>query len=106
MGNLFADLDFVRTYIDDLLTVTKGFFAEHLQCLKQVLKCLRDRGLKINVKKSFFDRDSLKYLEYWVTRNGIQPLPDKVQALQDIAPFTTKKQLRRFMGLVNYYRDM
>ena len=106
MGNLFADLDFVRTYIDDLSTVTKGSFAEHLQCLKQVLKRLRDRGLKINAKKSFFGRDSLKCLGHWVTRNGVQPPPDKVQALQNIATFKTKKQLRRSMGLVNHCLDM
>ena len=34
------------------------------------------------------------------------PLPDKVQAIKNIAPPTTKKQLRSFIGLINYYRDM
>ena len=34
------------------------------------------------------------------------PIPKKVQAIQDIATPTTKKQLRRFIGMVNYYRDM
>ena len=34
------------------------------------------------------------------------PLPDKVQAILNIAIPTTKKQLRSFIGIINYYRDM
>ena len=34
------------------------------------------------------------------------PIPKKVQAIQDMATLKTKKQLRRFIGMVNYYRDM
>ena len=34
------------------------------------------------------------------------PLPDKVEAIKNIAVPTTKRQLRSFIGLINYYRDM
>ena len=34
------------------------------------------------------------------------PLPDKVEAIKNIAVPKTKKQLRSFIGLINYYRDM
>ena len=34
------------------------------------------------------------------------PLLDKVEGIKNIAVHTTKKQLRRFIGLVNYYGDM
>ena len=34
------------------------------------------------------------------------PLPDKVQAIKHIAVPTNKKQLRSFIGVINYYRDM
>ena len=34
------------------------------------------------------------------------PLPDKVQAIKHIAVSTNKKQLRSFIGVLNYYRDM
>ena len=34
------------------------------------------------------------------------PLPDKVQAIKDIAVPTNKKQLRSFIQVINYYRDM
>ena len=48
----------------------------------------------------------MEYLGYWVTRQGIQPVEKKVEAMQQIAPPKNRKQLRRFLGMVNYYRDM
>ena len=62
--------------------------------------------MKVNATKSFFARAELEYLGFWITREGIQPLPKKVEAIQRLAAPTTKKQLRGFIGLVNYYRDM
>ena len=34
------------------------------------------------------------------------PLPDKLQAIKDIAVPNNKKQLRSFIGIINCYRDM
>ena len=34
------------------------------------------------------------------------PLPDKVQAIRHIALPTNKKQIRGFIGVINYYRHM
>ena len=67
---------------------------------------MRKAGLKGNAKKSFFAREQLEYLGYWITRNGIQPSLAKVTAIQQIAEPTNKRELRRFIGMVNYYRDM
>ena len=92
--------------IDDILVVTKGSFADHVEKLERALLLLREAGLKVNVKKSFFAQKETEYLGYWITREGIQPLKSKVKAIHQIAPPKTKKQLRGFIGLVNYYRDM
>jgi hypothetical protein len=93
IGNLLADLEYVRTYIDDCLIITKGSWQDHLQKLEEVLRRLQDAGLKVNATKSFFGRPEVEYLGYWVTRDGIQPLPKKVEAIQAIAPPKTKKEL-------------
>ena len=106
MGDLFADLEHVRTYIDDLLVISNGTFEDHLDKLNEILNRLRKAGLKVNAKKSFFAENKLEYLGFLITRNGIMPLPKKVEALQNIAVPKTKKQLRSFIGLINYYRDM
>jgi hypothetical protein len=36
MGNLMASLEYVRTYIDDLLVITKGSLNDHLNKLEAV----------------------------------------------------------------------
>jgi len=106
MYELFSELEFVRAYIDDLLVTSSTTFEEHLEHLEKVLSRLSEAGLKVNVNKSHFAKPEIEYLGYWITRDGIQPLSKKVQALQNVAPPKTKKQLRRFIGMINYYRDM
>ena len=48
----------------------------------------------------------MEYLGYLVTREGMKPQPKKVQAIHNMATPRTRKELRSFLGLVNYYRDM
>ena len=60
----------------------------------------------INAEKLWVTRDILKYLSIEIVRQGIMHLPDRVQAIKDIAVPTNKKQLRRLKGVINYYRDM
>ena len=48
----------------------------------------------------------MEYLGFWVTRNGIQPINKKVEAIENITPPINTKNMRAFIGLVNYYRDM
>ena len=106
MSTLMQDLEFVRAYIDDLLAITNGSFDDHLEKLDVVLARLREAGLKVNAKKLFFARTELEYLGYWITRDGIRPTSKKVDAISNIAPPKTKKELCSFIGMVNYYCDM
>ena len=106
MYELFSDLEYVRAYIDDLLVTSSSTFDDHLERLEKVLTRLSQAGLKVNAKKSHFCQSQVEYLGYWITRHGIKPLPKKVTAIQKIAPPKTRKQLRSFIGMINYYRDM
>ena len=106
MSELMQGLEFVRTYIDDLLCITTSTFQDHLEKLDKVLERIQTAGLKINPRKSFFAQPELEYLGFWITREGIMPTPQKVKAIKNIAVPTKKKQLRSFIGLINYYRDM
>ena len=47
-------LEFVRTYLDDVLCLTKGTFDDHLEKLERVFARLKKAGLKVNAAKSFF----------------------------------------------------
>ena len=76
--------------MNDLLIISNGDFEDHLNKVKIVLKKLKAAGFKINVEKSFFARDNLEYFGFKITRQGIMPLLDKVQAGINIA-IPTKK---------------
>ena len=106
MASLMDGLEYVRAYIDDLLCITCGSWEDHLHKLEEILIRLQQAGLKINAKKSFFGQAELEYLGYWITREGIQPVPKKVEAIQKIATPKSIKDVRKFVGMVNYYRDM
>ncbi|HSN67194.1 MAG TPA: reverse transcriptase domain-containing protein [Fusibacter sp.] len=106
MSSLMEDLEYCRAYIDDLLILSKGSWDQHLQNLETVLERLQQAGLKVNAKKSFFGKPELEYLGYWITRDGIQPVTKKVQAILQLEPPKPRRELRKFIGMINYYRDM
>ena len=49
---LMSILEFVRTYVDNLLIILQESFKDHLEKLEAALKKLQDAGLKINAAKS------------------------------------------------------
>ena len=106
MANQFRHLEYVREYIDDLLVTTNGSYQQHLRDLEVVFQRLQGAGLKVNATKSLFSQQEVEYLGYLITREGIKPQPKKIAAIQNMAPPKTRRQLRSFLGLVNYYRDM
>jgi hypothetical protein len=54
MSELMETLEYVRAYLDDLLCISKLSLEDHLEKLEEVLKRLRDAGLKVNAAKSTF----------------------------------------------------
>ena len=106
MSELLATLEFVRTYLDDLLCISKGNLDDHLAKLRRVLIRLRNVGLKVNAHKSCFCAMETEYLGYILSREGIKPQPKKVQAILALTPPQNVKQLRMFLGIVQYYRDI
>ncbi len=71
-----------------------------------VLGRLRKAGLKVNAAKSTLCALEIEYLGYVLTRNGIKPQSNKVQAILAINPPTGVKQLRHFLGMVQNYHDL
>ncbi|GFX23070.1 retrovirus-related Pol polyprotein from transposon opus [Trichonephila clavipes] len=60
--------------------------------------------LKLNISKFVFGVTELIFLGHLITPDGIKPLPDKVQAVLDYKQKETVGSLRKFLGLLNFYR--
>lgn len=103
MDRLFADLDFVVTFIDDIC-IASSSMEEHRHHVRIVLERLHSNGLVINVAKSQFARTEVDFLGYVVSGDGIRPLPERVKAVQEFPVPSTVRELRRFLALVNVYK--
>ena len=106
MSELFIGLDTVRVYIDALLHVTKGSWTEHFSILEEMFTRLQKAGLKVNASKYCSGAHKFDHLGYHITRDGVMPIPNKVEAIQALTVPKTRKQLRQFIGMINFYRDM
>jgi hypothetical protein len=49
--------------------------------------------MRVNISKSKFIAEQIEYLGYWITRQGIQPIHNKVEmkAILNIKPAKTRK---------------
>ena len=103
---MLRGFELIRAYINYLLIITKGDWSGHLEKLELPLQKLKDKRLKCNIKRSFLGQTEMEYLGFWVPWKGIQPRNKKLEAIINMISPTSTKQVRTFIGLVNYYRDM
>lgn len=96
--------DFVFCYIDDVI-IASDTESQHRDHLELVFERLQEFGLTINLSKCSFGQEKLEYLGYEVSTEGIRPLAEKVQAITNFPKPQTVQELRRFLGMVNFYRN-
>lgn len=95
--------DFCFGYLDDILVFSQS--AElHKQHLTQLFQRLREYGVLLNAPKCEWGKSDMTFLGYRVSATGTQPLESKVQAIQEYPVPKTIKELRRFLGMLNFYR--
>ena len=70
--------------------------------LRKLFKHLRKFQLKLNPAKCTFRATFEKLLGFVVSKKGIEIDPDKVRAIQDLPPPRIQKEIRSFMGRLNY----
>lgn len=101
---ILRGLDFVFAYLDDILIASENE-EQHLQHLQQVLSRLDEFGLTINASKCEFGKKEINFLGYCVKTDGVTPNEEKVKAIVDFPQPSTIEELRRFLGMVNFYRS-
>ena len=102
MDQVLHGLKGVVCCLDDILVTGKND-EEHLVNLKATLDRLKQHGLRLKRSKCVFMADSVEYLVYRVDRAGLHATEKKQAAIQQAPHPKDVKQLRAFLGLVNYY---
>lgn len=106
MSIVFRDMQgFVTTFVDDIVVFSKGSLHEHEECLKKVIQRLTEVNLKINPDKCHFGQKSVYLLGFCVNENGISIDTRKVANIHDWPQPRTGKDIQRYLGLVNFFRD-
>jgi hypothetical protein len=110
ISKLVQDMEYVKTYLGDLLMLTniRNSFKDHPLKLEMVQPRLSTADMRVNISKSKFFAQQIEYLGYWITRQGIQPIRNKfkITVILSINAPKTRKELGQFIGIFNYYRDM
>ena len=89
-------------YLDDIIIATETF-EEHQKWLEVVLTKIRDAQLTVNWKKYEFGCSRVKYLGYLLDQEGLRPDPERITPILEYQASKTKRQLRRFLGMVDWY---
>lgn len=106
MDRLIDGLDeSAAAYIDDLIIFSSSW-SDHLLHVHQVLERLKAEGLTVKPKKCHFGNREYNYLGHCVGNGLVKPAQSKLDALEAVTTPTTKRQVRAFLGLAGYYRQL
>ncbi len=94
---------FCTNYIDDILVYSKTYH-EHLDHIQQVLDAINQEGFKLKLQKCTFAKNEVKYLGHIITDNTVKPIQDNLIAVKNFPTPKNKRNIRQFLGKINFYR--
>jgi hypothetical protein len=87
----------IFTYVDDIVVVSKNKEG-HLADLAETFANMRDARLRLNPKKCVFGVRRGKILGYLVSHKGIEANPTKIQAIINMTPPQSARDVQRLTG--------
>jgi hypothetical protein len=105
MQNILSDFPWrkVIVYIDYVLIMAETF-EEHMDLVQKVIQTLTSCGVTLNLKKCTWFSQKVEFLGHIVSCNGLEKPESYVARIEEFPQPTTKKELRQFLGLVNFQR--
>ena len=91
-------------YIDDIV-IFGGTLEAFLENPKQVLMRLETHRITANPDKCSFGLEEIEYVGHTISVNGIHFTRSKLDSVLNFQKSITQKGMKRFIGLVNYFRD-
>ena len=79
---LLKDMSGIVVYLNDILITGKSQ-TEHLENLREVLKRLRETGLKLQQDKCQFMKDYVVYRGHRIDKDGLHLMEEKVRTIRD-----------------------
>lgn len=98
-----GDLPYVFAYIEDILIASESV-EQHENHLRQVFSRLKEYGLRVNASKCKFGQAELEFLGFVISGDGCKPTAEKIEIITKWPKPETNNELRRWLGVVNFYR--
>lgn len=93
----------VHHFMDDILIASETW-EEHMAALRAVLTRMKEANVAAKPSKCYIGYDELPYLGHEIGHGERWPDSEKVVKIQEAVPPRTKKEMRSFLGLTNFYR--
>ena len=94
--------NFAFMYLDNVLVFSETY-DDHLHHLNIVFEKFQKAGLKIKLSKCQFFKSHLHYSGHRISANGVEPLPEKREAIRNLAPAKNVDEACHILGLLGYY---
>lgn len=91
----------IEVYVDDMIIKSKSD-EDHVAHLKKLFTRLRESKLRLNPAKCTFGVTSGKLLGFIASDKGIEVDPAKVRSIEEMPPLQTEREVRSFLGKLNY----
>ena len=101
MDETLKDVNGADPYVDDIC-IHSGEFNGHVEDLMSALKALRKANIQLKLDKRLFGYNEGQFVGQIISVNGHRPVPRLVKKIKNAPQAKTKKELFRFLGLVNY----
>ena len=85
VNKVLEGLDFAFSYLDDILIYSKNM-EEHLCDVRTLFECMRQADLKLTKRKCNFLKAHVQYLRHYISGQGLEPIPEKLESLQQMPP--------------------
>jgi len=95
---------FSGSYVDDM-AVESVEWSAHVAHLRQFLATIQDAGLTLSLAKCEFARSEVRLLGHLMGSGVKRADPQRLSAIATIPRPTTKRELRRLLGALGYYRE-
>ncbi|KAG6453520.1 hypothetical protein O3G_MSEX008200 [Manduca sexta] len=102
-NTVLQGLDFLFCYLDDIIIASENE-TEHKEHLRLIFERFNTYGITINLNKCSFGQSRIEFLGHEVSVDGIKPLTEKVEAIINFPKPKSITDLRRFLGMLNFYR--
>ena len=103
VGEVIQGLSFAIGYLDDILVFSANP-KEHIDHCEQIFQRLEKYQLKLSYEKCALMKAQVQYLGHLLSGSGIEPVPEKLEALKAMVRPVNPKGIKQYLGFVGYYR--